>query len=294
MTAALDTDWRGRMGVGAVRWPSVAFWAGFATLLIPTLIENYRQSWSSEQGQHGPIVLALGLWLVWRRWGAMRAAAQPPSVTVAIGAGVLCALAYLAGRIADQFLLESYAVYGFALVAVYAQFGAGGLKTGWFPLAFLLFALPAPYMVTWALTSHLRLWVTEAAVVTWRLFGVSIVRDGLNILVDQYDLAVQEACSGMNSLISLSAIGLIYIHIRRSPPWWYYAVMALPIIGFAVFGNFVRVCVLIALTHFFGDAVAQSYLHETAGLVTFVTALLGVIGLDAVLGPALMRTEARR
>ena len=67
--------------------------------------------------------------------------------------------------------------------------------------------------------------------------------------------------------------------------------MAAPIIGFAVMGNFVRVCILIALTHYFGDAVAQSYLHETAGLVTFIVALLGVMALDAVAAPVVLRAR---
>jgi exosortase/archaeosortase family protein len=101
---------------------------------------------------------------------------------------------------------------------------------------------------------------------------------------------VRDACSGMNSLVSLSAIGLVYIYLRRTPTWWYFAVMAIPIVALAIFGNFLRVLVLIALTHFFGDAVAQSYLHEGAGLVTFMGDLLGVIAIDAIVAPLVLKT----
>ena len=88
----------------------------------------------------------------------------------------------------------------------------------------------------------------------------------------------------MNSLISLSEIGLFYIYIRRSPPGrWYFFYIPL-IILFAVVGNFARVIILVLLTHFYGDAVAQGYLHETAGLVTFTVALLGVILVDGAVG----------
>jgi exosortase len=273
-------------------WPEIALWLGVASVAGPTFYKISQQSWASEQGGHGPIVLALGLWLLVRRWPQMRDAATPSSARLAAFLGAVAALAYVFGRVSDQILIESYALYGLGLVGLYALLGKASLVRGWFPLAYLIFALPMPYTLTWMLTSHLRLWITQAAVATFQLFGVAIVRDGLTILVDQYELAVAEACSGMNSLISLSAIGLVYIYIRRSPRWWYFALMALPIIGFAVIGNFVRVLVLVAMTHFFGDAVAQSFLHETAGVITFVVALLGVIGVDAMLAPFVLRAPA--
>ena len=293
MTVALSSTRDRRTAFGNVGWTTVALWVGFFILAAPTLYENYQQSWSLEQGQSGPIVLALGLWLVWRRWPDMRAAAQPSSGGLSAALGLIAALSYILGRISDQFLIESYALYGLVLVGLYALLGWRSLLVGWFPLAYLIFALPTPYSLTWTLTSHLRLWITEGAVAIYQMMGFSIVRDGLNILVDQYELAVKDACSGMNSLISLSAIGLVYLHIRRTPPWWYFAIMFIPIVGFAVLGNFVRVMILIALTHYFGDAVAQSFLHETAGIMTFVVSLVGLIGLDAILAPTLLKRQRR-
>ncbi len=97
----------------------------------------------------------------------------------------------------------------------------------------------------------------------------------------------------MNSLISLSAIGLLYLYVRRSPPWWYIAGFVFPIFAFALAGNLARILVLIALTHSFGDAVAQGFLHETAGLVTFIVALSGVIALDAICAPIALARKVR-
>ncbi|MBV9509024.1 MAG: exosortase/archaeosortase family protein [Caulobacteraceae bacterium] len=265
------------------------YWLGAGALSAPVLYENYRQNWSLEQGQAAPIVLALGLWLLWRRWGWMRDAAQASSPWASLVAGLLLALAYVGGRVADQYLLESYALYGAGLLSVYALYGWRSLRRGLFPFGYLLFALPVPYTVTWALTSHLRLWLTQGVVQVWRTMGFNVVRDGLNILVDQYELAVQDACSGMNSLFSLSAIGFLYVYLRRAPPAWYYAFVAAPIVLFAVAGNFSRILFLVALTHYFGDAVAQSYLHETAGLVTFAVALAGVIGVDGLASALLLQ-----
>jgi len=270
-------------------WTLIVLWLGVAALAIPTLIENVQQNWSLDQGAQTPIVLAIGLWLLFRRWPAMRAAGAPPrgvaSRGLAVGLWLATSVLYGLGRVGGQYLVESYALYGFLLIGVYALFGARGLKTGGFPLAYLVFALPIPFFISHALTTHLRLGITEATVQLFQVFGLAIVKDGLTLMVDQYQLSVEDACSGMNSLFSLSAIGLVYIYLRRPDRPFYYAVMLAPIVGLAIFGNFVRIAVVVLITHLFGDAVAQSLLHETVGFITFAVSLGGVIALDALTGP---------
>ena len=272
-----------------LRLPTAVLAGGFVLLAGPTLFALGRQDWSTEQGEQGPIVLALGLWLLWRAWPKALSAGRPGSPVVGSVAGLFAASLYVLGRVSDQILIESYALYFLGLTTCYILVGTSGVRKASFALGYLILALPAPYTLVWALTSHLRLWVTQAVVATYQVAGFSIVRNGLDILVDQYTLAVKEACSGMNSLISLSAIGLLWLHLRRQPPAWYYAALVVPILAFAIFGNYVRILILVALTHFFGDAVAQSYLHETAGAVTFFTALIGVIATDAAFAWALHR-----
>jgi exosortase len=267
---------------------------GLIVLATPTLIANAQQSWSGEQGEQGPIVLAIGLWLLVRAWPRMKSEARPGSTLLAVAAFAVAGFVYVLGRVWDQFEVETYGFYALSLAGLYATIGGPGLLSGWFPLAYLLFALPPPYAVSWFLTNHLRLLITEATVTFYQFFGFSIVRDGLNILIDQYELAVQNACSGMNSLFSLSAVGLVYVYLRRGDNWWYIAAMLAPIVFFAVFGNFVRVVVVVALTHYFGDAVGQGYLHEATGFLTFLVALLSVILIDAIIAPLALGSARKR
>jgi len=289
-TTTASMGWRRRL-------PLIVLWTGVAALVTPTLIENFQQNWSLDQGAQAPIVLALGLWLFVRRWPAMRAAGGPPmgagSKGLIIGLWVANSLLYGVGRAAGQYLVESYALYGFLLIGLYAAVGARGLRAGGFPLAYLGFALPVPTFMSRALTDHLRLGITEAIVQLFQRFDVNIVKDGLTLMVDQYQLSVEGACSGMNSLFSLSAIGLVYVYLRRPRQPLYYGLMLAPIIGFAIFGNFVRVAILVLITHVFGDDVAQSLLHETIGFVTFAVSLSGVIALDALAGSWLNRRRVK-
>jgi exosortase len=271
----------------------IALGLGGTALAIPTLVENVQQNWSLDQSAEGPLVFAVGVWLIFRRWPAMRAAAAPPLGTagrgLVLGLWVAATLVYVLGRAGGQYIAESYALYGFFLIGVYATFGARGLKAGGFPLVFLIFALPVPFFISHALTTHLRLGITQAVVKLFDTFGFEIEKDGLTIMIDQYQLAVEDACSGMNSLFSLSAMGLVYLYLRRPGRPIYLVLMLGPIIGFAIFSNFVRIAILVLITHLYGDAVAQSLLHETTGFITFAVALSGVFLLDALAAPWLPR-----
>ena len=269
--------------IGPLSLPAWLALIGFAVLAGPTLYLIAMASWTDEQSQQGPIVLAIGAWLLWRRWPQMREVGRPGSLGLTLLGVCACALVYIAGRVASLFLLEAYALYGFGLCAVYGLVGFRGLAKGLFPLIFLAFAAPIPFFVGFPVTVHLRLWISEATVALLRLFGVGAARDGLTLFIESYRIEIAQACSGMNSLLALTALGLCYVHIRRDPPLAFYLVMFPVIVAFAVIANFVRVMALALLTLNFGDAVAQGVLHETLGFVTFGVALGLTFVADAAL-----------
>ena len=101
----------------------------------------------------------------------------------------------------------------------------------------------------------------------------------------QYQLLVEDACSGMNSIVGLIAVSLLYIYLMRGSSWLIYSLpsssaWSIPI---AIVANILRIMVLVLLTYFFGNEVAQGFLHVTAGLFLFTTALLFVFLIDQLL-----------
>jgi exosortase/archaeosortase family protein len=44
----------------------------------------------------------------------------------------------------------------------------------------------------------------------------------------------------------------------------------------------IRVIALVLITHYAGEDAAQGFLHNTAGLLMFAAALLGIFALDAL------------
>jgi exosortase/archaeosortase family protein len=67
------------------------------------------------------------------------------------------------------------------------------------------------------------------------------------------------------------------------------AVAAIPI---AVISNFVRVITLILVTYYFGDAAAQGFVHDFAGLLMFSVALLTIFCIDQ-LATRLLRSRRK-
>jgi exosortase len=256
---------------------------GAALLLaIPTFIRLGQQAWTKEIGAQGPIVLATGAWLVWRRWDAMRLEAQPGALWLTM-AGVLISLPiYVFGRAYDFLSLEALGLYGFGLTLLYDRFGLKALLSNWFPLFYLGFLLPAPGWFLDKITAPLKLLVTTLATAIVDPTGIPITQQGVTMTVGPYQLLVEDACSGMNSLIGLISITLFYIYLLRNASWRYSAFLVALIIPIAIAANVLRIIVLINLTYFFGDAVGQGFLHVTSGLLLFALSLLIMFGIDNI------------
>jgi len=268
--------------------------AGLAAMVIPTMHYVATASWSTEQGAHGPIVMAAGLWLLVRQWrGAMQYAAQPSLWRVAALFTPLLIL-YFFARVTQIVEIEGYLMYGLLLTVLYASVGSRPMQQLWFPLLFLMFVFPPPDTLVAAVTQPLKIAISQGAIGLLYWLGYPIAGAGVTIQVGQYQLFVAEACSGLNSLISLSAISLFYVYMRHQANWRYAALLMLAVIPVAIFANFIRVMLLILLTYYGGNEMAQGFLHQFAGITMFMTALLTMIGVDLLAEPLWTRHNARK
>lgn len=281
--AAKETSGSLTVGGRRLSMPLVCLLLGALILAVPTLLFVAQESWSTEQGAHGPIVMATGAWLFWRLWPDARAVAQrPPLGQVWILLAVTLPL-YLFARVTQVVELEGYLMYAALIIALYSVVGAEALKRLWFPLLYIAFMFPPPESLVAAATTPMKLELSRAAVALLDAFGYPIGSRGVMIYIGQYELLVAAACSGLNSIISLSAISLFYIYVRHQADWRYAALLALLVVPVALAANFVRVIVLILLTYHAGEAAAQGFLHNSAGIVLFAVALLFIFALDEAL-----------
>ena len=263
----------------------LALTVGIALFSIPTFAFVVQEYWSREDGAHGPIVLFTGMWLIWRQWGdAIPSREMPKGAKVWVSLAVFLILQVIA-RITQIVELEGFLMYGALLTVLYAFVGGEVLRRLWFPLFYLAFVFPPPETLVAAVTVPMKMWLSVAAIRFLDLFGYPIGGEGVRIFIGQYELLVAAACAGINSIISLSAISLFYIYVRHQAEWRYAAFLVLFIVPVALLANFVRVLILILLTYYAGEAAAQGFLHNFAGIVMFAVALASVFALDSVLKP---------
>jgi exosortase len=273
--------------------PSWVLLAGVLALALPTTLVLAAGAWTTDAGAHGPIVLATALWLLWRERADMAPVAKPghPLGIIAILTPSLAL--YVLGRTLDYDTLETGGLYGVLLAIVYGAVGLRAMTKAWFPLIFLLFVVPPPHLLLDKLTSPLKEFVSYSASGILHGLGMPVSREGVTIYVAQYQLLVEDACSGLNSLIGLTAVSLLYVYLRRRSSPGYAAVLIAFVLPIAVLSNIVRIMMLILLTYFGGDEVAQGFLHMTTGLFLFGLALLLVFALDEGMGWVSARLQRR-
>lgn len=261
-------------------WPLLV---GFALLAAATLPSLGRQVWTREAGAHGPIVLATGIWLVWRVAGALGRGAKPGSPLVVWPVFGLSLGLWVFGRAFDFISLETAGLYGVGMAMAYAVVGGTALARNWFPFFYLAFLIPPPEWFLDKFTGPLKQFVSYVTTTSLSAAGIPISREGVTIHVAQYSLLVKDACSGMNSLTGLFAISLLYIYLLRGSSFRYSVLLTLFVAPIAVISNIVRVSVLVLITYYLGDAAAQGFTHEMAGIFLFAVALVLVFGVDSVL-----------
>ena len=269
-------------------WP---LWVAFAVMCIPTIKTLGEQVWSREAGAHGPIVLLTGAWLVWRKAPELRAMSAPGSPWLTALILALALPLYVFGQAYDFISLEVAGLYGVGLAIMHALCGVRAMLKTWFPLFYLAFLIPPPGWFMDSITAPLKLFVSYVTTAGLQAVGIPVFREGVTLMVAQYQLLVEDACSGMNSITGLVAISLFYIYLQRNASWRYSLLLVCLVIPIAVLANVIRVATLVLLTYFFGDAVAQGFLHMAAGMLLFTSALLLIFLIDNLLSLALPRKE---
>lgn len=272
--------------MAVLRWslPAGGLLLGWLCLALPSLWDFLFGTWSAYSQGHEPLLLVVAGWLLWRHVQEVPALPAPrlrAGFWLLWAAGVL---AYGVGRSQEFIRVELLSVWALGILLVYARRGWPGLRHTWFAWLFCLFAMPLPFSVVLALTAPLKEAVSVLATHVLAAVGYPVGRSGVVITVGQYQLLVAEACAGLQSMFILEAMGLLYSHLVNHTSWVRNAMLALFAIPVSFVANVMRVMILVLVTHHFGDAAGQGFVHNFAGLVLFAVALVLMALVDLALG----------
>jgi exosortase len=279
---------------GQLPLSTMALIVGLAALVLPTLLSLATNYWSTSSGAQGPIILVSAIWLLWRERDSIRL--RPGSISRAWLIALIppLLLLYTYARVFTVLTLESAALYSLLVLLAFFYWGPATMRREWFAVLYCGFLVRPPAGITAELTQPLKIWISSTAASLLYAAGYPIASAGVRIQVAQYELLVQQACAGLGSIFSLLAICLLYVQlVGRSDPIRNSLLLA-GAIPVAVGANLLRVILLILITYYLGNGVAQGFAHEAAGISTFVLSLLGMAALDHALGflPAGRRANA--
>ena len=264
-----------------LRW--IAVFIGFVAMYGPVYWAAANGIWKSEEQGHGPIIIAVLVWLFWGLRNEIAAAPDRPQPVVGIPLFAFGLLTYALGRVFNISILE-FASQPFIVASVLLLFkGTSVLRLAWFPVIYFIFMIPLPGMFIDALTGSLKGWISNIVEAILFFVGYPIARSGVILSIGQYQLQVADACSGLNSMFSLSALGTLFMYIMGRKSRAHVAVMLVSILPIAFAANIIRVITLVLVTYYAGDEAGQGFLHGAAGMLLMLVALMLFFALDKFL-----------
>lgn len=261
--------------------------AGLLVLYVPTFYGLATTIWQEDDYSHGPIILAVILWLIWDKRQVLCTASARTALVSGLALLVFGLLIYVLGRSQDVSFFEIGALIPILAGVLLTMRGWEAVRASWFMLLFSIYLIPLPGTFVDGITGPLKQYVSATAEQILYKAGYPVARNGVMIIIGQYQLLVADACSGINSMFSLSAVGLLYLYLMQRKSWLHNGLILASLLPIAFCANIVRVVFLVLVTYHFGDAAGQGFAHFLSGMVLFVVALLLVLLLDVVLARAI-------
>lgn len=253
----------------------------------PTVRGLINGPWQTEQEGHGPLIIAATLWLVWQsRERLVRVKVAP--APVAGWTVLLLGLVFLYLSRLQQGLLtvEMGSILPVIAGSILICAGWPALRALAFPLGFLVFAVPMPDWLVDSMTVPLKVFISDTVTRVLYAAGFPVAQNGVMIMIGTYQLLVKDACSGMNSIFALSAIGVFYVSAFRWKEKLRSVLLLLAIIPITILANFLRVFALVLMAYCGGPDLIEGVVHDLTGISLFVVALLLLLAFDGCLGIA--------
>ena len=253
--------------------PAPALAAGLVVLAILAIYADTALSivaiWiRSETYAHGFLVVPICLWLAWRKRDQL---AQIPAAPWWPGAAIVAGLGavWLVASTADVLGVKQFALAFIIIAAIITVVGTRVARVLVFPLAFLLFAVPAGEIFVPTLID----WTADFTVTALRASGVPIYREANHFIIPSGAWSVVDACSGIRYLIASVMVGTIYAALAyrsaRRRAMFIVASILVPIVA-----NWLRAYMIVMIGHLSNNRLAVGVDHLIYGWVFFGVVML--------------------
>jgi exosortase len=263
---------------------------GIVALLVILLyspeIRSLFHEWSTKkESSHGFLIPVISIYITWKKRETLRSMLVDQSWE-----GFLILLSglflLLIGRVSHEPSAQQFSLLITISGLVYFLLGRKVFRVLLFPLGYLVFMIPPPYILINTIAIHLRLVDAKMTYFIINSLGIPIIREGPNLHLPDISLDVAYLCTGILSLVSMVALSVVwaYIFLRHVTSRIVLILLALPI---AFASNILRISLITLLTYYLGAVVLKSAVHQFQGVVIFMMNILLLL----ILGSFLKKAE---
>lgn len=253
----------------------------FVTLTWPI----WRWLWGEWMGNdyysHGILIAPVALFLAVQRLRNDPTVPKPEpggAASLLVLAAALAIYLYFVGNRA--YYLAAFAMVLLIAGLVWSLAGLGVLRKLLFPIGYLVLMAPLPFIDRVTLPLALFTGVCAGGLV--RLFGLDVTIVGNAVTLPNAEMVIGAQCSGINSLIALTALMTLAAYLLDGPWWGRLTLIALTA-PLAILGNILRVASLLFVARAYGAEAAFTFYHDYSGIFFFLGVMLLMFPLTRLL-----------
>lgn len=255
---------------------------GFLAAAFWPILTSMYGSWLNPVAymEHGILVIPVAGYMVWtKRDRLARIPAQPSFWGVALI--LLGAAQAILGTAAHWTWISGAAFLVSLAGCIVAMYGFQMIRELAYPLATLILMITPPDFLFVRLTLDLQLLASRLGESCLELMGYSVLREGNILELVGTKLSVEEACSGIRSLLAILFMCVIYNYffVRGNFMRTLLLLMAVPI---AILGNVGRI-IATGVASQYNQELVHGAAHEAFGYVSVVAAGVGCVLLHRVM-----------
>lgn len=254
-------------------------------LYCPVLIWLTRTWLDSAYYTHGFLILPISAFIAWtKRKELVRT--RPSRIGVVVFTMGL--ITYVLGFVWKIHWLWAFSFLIVAFGLTLYLSGTKATRSLMFPICFLIFMIPLPYLDSIALfLQSFSAWSSASIVAA---VGIPVTRTGAEIRLADSAFIIGTPCSGMNTLISLLALAALLLYFMKAP---FYKKASLFLLAFpvAILANVFRIVFLLVIAQFWGTEAALGFFHGFSSLLLFLVALLFLLLLSRLFGCSFRGTK---
>lgn len=261
------------------RW----FWLGLFLAALPLLVPYFVSMWGNPTYRYFPFAIGSVVWLAYLRSDGQFYAPRGWLSWAAIGVGLL-SIVFGAAVQFPWFAAVAFTI--FCTTMLYAMRGPDdeSLVVLALPLLTIVQFIRADALLVRSL-QNITTWMSSVLLDTLAI--PHAVTNNVIQLADR-ELFVAEACSGIQSVFTLSFLAFLMIAWRRRRVWMAPIYLGIACL-LAVFANVIRVTVVALVANSYEFDLAEGWPHELLGYIALAAAFAFLLSFDYLIATLLHR-----